>query len=897
VERTQFGDGSPNAVYRGLGRGLAGLIMSESATSQFVSFDLGNTASPPGDRDLLGWGGDWAPLPWGSYGFASLSMGRDRYAEYSAQRLASSCVNRLLHGHLDRGSEASSSEQITALLDGQWASICARVGLPATDSDAQRWLTAVAFPRAQVEPVARQISEAELRPYVPNADGVQAAQWVPTLRQRMAARRVALAGAAEQAATALAYRWHQVLLAAAETEVAASVARLGLPYGIAVAERLARHAREVVAVGAERLRAFAPADVAAVPQEVEPALSRLKGTVIGGPALVDQVVNGSRTLIYTQIYANVADLVRQLSQQLSLDVLVPLTQALGEAQRLLENDLKAEITDRGLARLATDRSAAWPSDGEIRVPSRFGEADNEVLLTSSADFHRQYDADVRRAVSTEGHPTFDDANGVAVDDIIKGLWKTSGGTRPPGGLLERLAQWRSRVFPIEPGTGQPVIPSHARYDIHVRPAELLARARAFVARPGESFDQFCRLSIRDFVTGEGAAESELQTRHKEIVERFRETLTLARPLISVNNTVLQAVHRGEGIEYRYKFSEVPFNQLAIADDLIRVLQTNPMIDRPSVANLQTAIGENSGVTRIDIFGSYPNYSPLVFDAVLVPVAEQWAEIGEIGRESFWQWRRARPLAAALPMAAVERQRMVAGWLLGQILGRIRIPASPFTQPVQIWNSDEEHWIPFPHPLLTPPSRFLAKYDWLPAVLESVLLAIAGSHQAPVMASMRPYQLLRGIYDDSSQGPVSGINVLSARRLMAEWLAGNTRVPGGTSIVAGAAAASTVDERAGMAAAWLTGIRSLAGDHYMAPGSDGATGGGTFSVVSRRRQASATPMFRDIAPDVFWATGQLIRLVESERQAAHEARPPETPPGPDEIEPPDDGFEIPPGGTF
>ena len=44
-------------------------------------------------RDLMGWGSDWSSLLWGSYGFASLSMGRDRYAEYSAQRIASASRN------------------------------------------------------------------------------------------------------------------------------------------------------------------------------------------------------------------------------------------------------------------------------------------------------------------------------------------------------------------------------------------------------------------------------------------------------------------------------------------------------------------------------------------------------------------------------------------------------------------------------------------------------------------------------------------------------------------------------------------------------------------------------------------------------------------------------------
>jgi hypothetical protein len=42
-------------------------MMSGAASDQFVSYDLGNTASPEGDRDLLGWGiSAWDVLPWGT---------------------------------------------------------------------------------------------------------------------------------------------------------------------------------------------------------------------------------------------------------------------------------------------------------------------------------------------------------------------------------------------------------------------------------------------------------------------------------------------------------------------------------------------------------------------------------------------------------------------------------------------------------------------------------------------------------------------------------------------------------------------------------------------------------------------------------------------------------------
>lgn len=868
IDRTQFGDGSPEAVYRGLGRGLAGLIMSEAATTQFVRFDLGNTASPNGDRSLLGWGSKWEDLPWGSYGFASLSMGRDRYREYSAQRIARSCVERLLHGHLQSGNRASSNEQVAALLDSQWAGVCRRGGLPPTENDVRGWLKGYAFPDPAVQAEARTLVQRELEPQMPNPEGLQAAQWVPALRHRLAALSPDVRAKANAVAMRMAFDWHQRLLSEVEQVVVAAVAELGLPYAVAVVERMARHGRELVGPGAERISALPRPDVTAVPATVDPMLSRMKGHVTNGRQIMRALLDGCRDQVAQQIEARSAEYVSKLLPQFAIDVLDPLRQALGDAQLLLENAVAAGITDRGLARLGTDQVPAWPSDDDQRVPSRFDEADNEVLLTSSVHFMPQYAADVRGAVDgAAAH--FEDARGIVVRQVVAGLWETTGGRRAPGGLLQRRSEWRSRVFQDDPHSGAPIIPSHTHYDLHVRSGELLARARMFVDRPGESFDRFCRLSIADHVRGADTAEAHLAERRSSVLAKFVEALTLARPLISVNNAALQAVHQGADIVYRYKFSEVPLQGLPFADELVRVLQTNPMIDQPSVENLERAITDTQGVTRVDIFGSYPNYSPLVFDAVLGPVAEQWAGTGEIGRESFWQWRRARPLDAALPMGDSERRAMVAGWLLGQVVGHVRIPQAPFDQPVQVWDG-ASRWVPFPHPLLTPPTRFVAKYDWLPAVLESSLIAIARSHEIPVMASLRPYQLLRGIFDDSSQDPAGGITreSQSARRHIAAWLTASVGTGGDPSSVAGADAATTVDERARLATEWLGRIRDLAGEHYMGAGQDGAPGGGAFARVDRRDLASGTPLFRDIAPDIWWATHELIRLVEEGRIAAH-----------------------------
>jgi len=431
----------------------------------------------------------------------------------------------------------------------------------------------------------------------------------------------------------------------------------------------------------------------------------------------------------------------------------------------------------------------------------------------------------------------------------------------------------------------------AQFDVHTRPAELLRRARLFVRRPGESFDEFCKVSLRDFVQGAGAAESELVTRRRDITTKFAEALSLARPLASVNDEALQRVHPGQQTEYRYKFSEVPFAGQPVADALFDVLRTNPRIDQATKDNYHRSLSDEDSVTRVDIFGSYPNYSPLAFDSVLKPAAQQWARIAGPGRGTFWRYRRARPLPASLPMTDDERRAMTAGWFLGQIVGRIHIPEPPYTDAVRIYDADAGHWLNFPSPLLTPPSAFIATYDWLPAVLESILLAIAQSHEPPVMHTLRPYGVLRELYDAHSQDPASGIVELSASDVLRDFLVGNAAVPGVTPRIETIAAARSPEERAAAAQEWLTNVRDVAAQ-YLPGDMPGAAPGGVFTSVPTRSTASKTPIFRDLAPDVFWATEALTRLLQ--REAAWLARGAATA-GTGYL---DDGpLVIPEGGTF
>lgn len=874
ADRTLFGDGSQYAVYRGLARGLAGLMMSGKASDQFVSYDLGNTASPTGDRDVLGWGiSSWDVLPWGTYGFSSLSMGRDRYAEYAAQRLARSCADKLSFGHLQAGNPASSNEQLDTLLSSQWQAHCNELRMPAAAGDEQarvgilgNWIANGAFPPEAVSSTVNGLIERQLRGYLPNPQGMSAEQWVPVFRQAVMNRRADLARACSETAYAMVFSWHREFADQVEQMVGTAAASLGLPYARELIDRLRLHLDSVLAPGIAQLGAMGPPDIVAIPPQVDAALRSLRGVMTNADQVLGIALDGFRSTVRRQLYADAAARMADVLRVMGSELLAPLRDALGEAMILLEKARSEPPSDVGLARLSTDQYVAWPSDADELVPSRFAEANNEVLLISSSAFKQRYETDLPKAVGGSNAMI---PLRTAVDDattrVILGLWQTTGGTAAPGGLIERTATWVTRALGTDPENGRPRVPSMAQFDVHTRPAELLARARLYVGRPGESFEEFCKVSLRDYVQGAGASESELVNRRRDIDTKFAEALSLARPLASVNDQALQRVHPGQQVEYRYKFSEIPFAGQPVAETLAEVLRTNPRIDQATKDNYGRSLSDEDSVTRIDIFGSYPNYSPLVFDSVLKPAAQQWAQTAGPGRGAFWRYRRSRPLSASLPMTDAERRTMTAGWFLGQMLGRIQIPASPFTDPVRIYDGDDNQWLSFPNPLLTPPSAFTASYDWLPAVLESSLLAIATSHEPPVMRSLRPYTVLRALYDSHSQDPASGIVELSAAALVREFLKSGTSGPGITSRVGPIAAAQTAEDRQAAAETWLGNVRDVAAQ-YLPADTPGATPDGAFTTVATRSKAAKTPIFRDLAPDVFWATESLIKLLQREGAA-------------------------------
>ena len=329
---------------------------------------------------------------------------------------------------------------------------------------------------------------------------------------------------------------------------------------------------------------------------------------------------------------------------------------------------------------------------------------------------------------------------------------------------------------------------------------------------------------------------------------------------------------GHQVSYRYKFSEIPFQAHPLEVSLRSVLQAGMDVAQEALQAYDTALTGSQTATRIDVFGSYPCYAPLCFDSVFEPIVQEWNQKkGTFQQGDFWSLRRSRPLPGVLPMTGAERRALIAGWFLGQVVGRVSVPAPPYSQnvpPAMVWVPQLNQWRPFSDVMLTRVPEMVSTTDWLPAVLESSLVAMARAHEQPVAESLLPYRALREIFDDDPLGvrqwdmALDGTMPFVGQTLLADWLATGATPPRGTSRVSiDPNAADPVAARIEGTTAFLDLMEKTSRD-FFAPDT------GKFGSIGNRQLASQMPVMRDLVEDVLVVLDTLRRvLTMAERQVS------------------------------
>lgn len=847
----KFGETSEH-IYRGLGRALAATISSNEAAVQYLHTKFENPLAPSDGQELLGWGGDPAEVSWGSFGYSSLSLGRDRYAEYVAQRLARTAVDRLVGGYRNPASQLPPTEQLDQLVANQWPTILERLQFPSVGTKAQEWLRSGPLSEGDQYQVAQKVVDPAWQA-IERIEAQNASTWLDLVQQCLPAHQPQAAKDLERAS----YAWVENFAHDLEQRTAAEILRItshpsqGLPYARKVLEKLSHDVGGLV----EKLR---KAPTSGDPLRMDVDVTRRIAKAELDVEVREKVRQSMVTAVQNSYEASAAHRAAGILTSYSEDVLDGLSRAVNHALENLDAAMKSIGTEAGLAQLHTTVYNEWPANSE-QVPPRFDHAQNEVLLTTAAEFPARFREHIEASATGA---TFVTGMDTMVEEIVRGSWDNVGAERSDFTVLRTDVDWRAPDLRTDARTGDPRPQSKPVYRLALATADILERALAYQARKDQAFARFSSETFEGYLNETGISDTLREERRKELVLKFEEAVKQAEPLVGVRAPMVEALHRLP-LQIELTFSTVPLTPGSLAaEDVKALLARSQNLEQQTLDRFEQALKVGDTSSRIAIYGSYPRYFPLVFTSFLSQLQDRWSGEAEEGKRELWKWKRTRPLPAAVGMSRKELVAVIKGWYLGRALGLVHHPSSVHSaDPVQVFDLASQQWREFDRRGLTARDTYRgAGFDWLPGIIEGHTLAVVNTVNDPSFASLRPYQALRRICDNGVQPTVGPIT--SGERLVGDWLTSGTWPSGEPSQIAATTAShADASSRAAALKGWLASVRDYVSSTFLTS----PTGPGRLAerrtLVQSTQALDGLAMFAEIALVSHVALEELISSVD------------------------------------
>ncbi len=828
-----FGDGQTNTIYRGLGRSLAAMVLSPDAQVDVLAHRVGNfmqRATSGKDKSELGGvdGVSSGAVAFDAIGFASIGLGRDRFAEYSAQRLARSALDRLVRTADAHLTPAEAAAAVRQHAQEGLRELDATVGWDTTHPLELFWPTSDR--RALVASVFPATGHAN------NAPNQTGAVWHDQLMGLFSTASRRVDGLVESRTLSVADGFALRLQSRVEQGALLVASRHGLAVAAEVLEDVNRRVGELVA-GLRRDSTRSMDSLVTDAFNDLGAVSGGKGTI--APALVDRVTGKLHEALLGRVWVRILSPAADVLAALTTDIVLPLRDAFREVERDL-TDLTTQADRTASSSIETLNVSAWPIGEE--VPSRFATGVNEVLIEPIDGYAIRY-RDLMAATFEQGES---DPQQAGVSEVITGLRRGPfGRAEAVAGLEERVRVARvgdEAVVELDAvgrqGTWSPAAlvamavrsqemrtSSKPAYRLKLQAADLVAAARLWITRPGSyRFSEFIRMGLADYIA---AADRRVA---QDFSGQFARALELAAPLVGVEPAMLRGVHEIDSVQIRYSFTPVPLTE-GEAEPIRDYLRGQRGIDDESIKAFDKALSSDRSVAQIDVIGNYARpFSPVVFSSLQAPISSAWSGAVQSNRLGpFWQWRRGRTLTEFLPVSPAWQQALVKGWLTGRLTGELTLPGEgEGTRAAQVWSVERRAWLPFLEQAVPRAAAQSAVFgwEWAAAILETMPVAVAVCSNDPTLSALRPYQLLRDLgrpaHLTATAGPAAD------QGAVATWLdTGRSRADRPSMVKALAApdvAGGSKDVRFEAALTWISQVHDrFAAQLPSVPGRPGGTG--------------------------------------------------------------------------
>ena len=738
--QVSFGD--QDSVYRAAGESLATLVSDEAVQTWMVEYAIVNvfvnSANPIicNDETMLKSSNNvFHSQPLGSIGVGRVSLGLDRFSEYIAEGGARWTVERLLWPQFvpaNPMNPQTPQQIIEEAVDRSWGQFLSDSGL---NERGEKNDVIEALSPIGLEDRARAFASAIINKAsggVPPA-GIPANQWVSNINNFFNLQRKAYETDEQSEIYKVAQVWTTDIQDLILKTVSLTVSRQGLN----VASRLVEKLREEVKfVATQELPLEASSEI----RKLDQVASKIsEGLPQGMSAVQTQAMSQVAGPIILKAASFITNAMRKkLAAELITDLDSGFLQPL---ETSLRNSVAELLISATSAQNRKGEQNPFPSYANIStgvIPERFNPSVIERLLIDVADFPKTMQTLVKESLDESVQANWESR---FIERITLGTKLDSRGDDEEQKLIDRRSTWvpqDSNARRHSEGAQK------AQFVIITDTDEYIERNRDWLTDPVTALGKFLDQDIPTYLSHPDPSVA--NSRVNAYKAAFSSALKLSAPLCSLNKALIGQVHQNvlsKGDRYVH-MSTIPFKDQGNLKDLyditVHEIQEAKLWDPSESPKSFKAVG---GIQQIDVFSTLTSaMNPMVFSSLMNPVIESWSRNNNSSqlRQGFWTNRRARPLTEAIPMAPEQVQKLVMGWFVSQLLNLRTATADQSRGPkISIFDREMRKSVDFPHPLLGLKNEsIVSNPDLLPAVLESLGLAMAHCDQLSTLTPLEPY---------------------------------------------------------------------------------------------------------------------------------------------------------------
>lgn len=678
-------------VYRGFAKMLSPVFYSEDIQNSFGAYAQGNWGRAVinlggQNRDKLGLitkrfdEHDTAvkdtvvrPMLFPTWGSASLSMGRNRYKEYSAQRIGREMATILQEGFRKTGSnEIGLEEAIANTAEALYPTFLDLVDLGAdgTRDWKQSGKLTVSILKGMGE--NRALIPSIVSRFLENFTGTRTAI-VNKLKGKLANESAERERQLSGLAIAEVQNWLQSMTQRLDNAVLFSLSRGGFETTKRVLEKFRA---ELTSLQTSLIQS-AGSSVAPAKEALAATLNRnASSSEVDKPGSAFFRTTGENFTSYikAQVTEKTALLLADVIGEVSNKLISEITQKLEHSRASLNAEIQS-VED--MATSAAYRDApitTWPKGSD--VPSHFKPTVNEVVITTGEEYDDAFNAHISAETGLSGK---DALREIAELVLFRKFLEPGGKTQAKVGLLSEPKAWHPSLETNSFNWKLPKLnngaTSDVSYSFNFSSKYLRELAFEYVGITGSSFEMYTRESLGDWVKSHPAND-----------EVFGAKLTLAisyaSPIVGIDSRAVEIFH-GSGYEYiTYSFSDIPISENSRA---IQSISTSFGSDPAAVLNarlLKSKCSPASAAKEIFITSDTPPYLPWVFSSLTKPVRDSMA-MNESAPPPVWTNVRGRPLREFIPLGSDLIAAFLRGWLIGRITGLIQEETSSEDRPHRV----------------------------------------------------------------------------------------------------------------------------------------------------------------------------------------------------------------------